>query len=127
MLKVNFCTSSDFNALCVSLSTNNLSLGFGMKKIHQLIIGAVALGLTSIAAAQSAPATTGDGAKKSSDPFIERRNEKAQAKSDYKSNKISKDELKKEKQAANKELKASGAQAPIEGNIDLNPPGGAKK
>jgi len=99
-----------------------------MKTMHQLIIAAVTLGLASFASAQSAMAPADQSAKPAStDPYIQRRNEKAAAKKEYKSKQISKDQYKQEKKAANTELKKSGVEAPIEGNIDINPVGAGTK
>jgi hypothetical protein len=60
------------------------------------------------------------------DPYIQRRNEKAEAKKQYKSGQISKQQYDQQKKDANAELKASGATPPIRDNVDITPPGKGK-
>lgn len=62
-----------------------------------------------------------DGASGSTDPFVERRKEIAEAKAAYKSGKISKREYEEARKKADEKLKASGVRGDFEKNLDCLP------
>lgn len=91
-----------------------------MKQARHFVLGLALLSLAGIAAAQSnASSAPAAGSK---DPFVERRDEAAQAKKAYKAKKISKQEYNKEKKQAKDKLKATGVRSDTEKNQDVPQP-----
>jgi hypothetical protein len=91
-----------------------------MKKLTHVLLTLVALGAAGIAQAQTSPPASAD--QKSKDPFVERRNEKQEAKKEYKSGKISKEEYKADKAESTAKLKSTGERGLAEQNLDVPPP-----
>lgn len=87
-----------------------------MKKLHQLTLGVAMLAFASLAGAQ-APAAPAQGAK---DPFVDCRNEVADAKAKYEAKKLSKKEYEEAKKKAQAKLKASGAASDATKNLECN-------
>lgn len=102
-----------------------------MLKTKKYMLGIIVLGLTGIAQAQTssgatAPdATSASSSSTSSDPFVERREAKKEAKREYKAEKKdAKQEYKQAKKEANAKLKSSGDRSTTEKNLDV--PGTSK-
>lgn len=90
-----------------------------MARLHRILLGPAVLALTSLAFAQSStesastagPAASGNPANSAAtDPYVQRREARREAKADYKEKKkAAKQEYKEEKKDANALLKDSGA------------------
>lgn len=86
-------------------------------KARHILISTLFLGMTAGAMAQSAPATTGTT---SNDPFVQKRQADADAKSEYKDQKKSaKSEYKADKKAAKQQLKEERKQSRAARNEQL--------
>ncbi len=76
-------------------------------------------GSSGAAPAGTSSATTNPAASGSVDPYVKRREERRQAKEEYKAKKkVAKQAYKKGKKSADADLKASGAKPAAQGNIE---------
>lgn len=79
-----------------------------MKKMSRYLAAAVVLSIAGIANAQQ-----------SKDAFVQNREEKKEAKKEYKNHEISKQQYKEEKKAANDKLRATGEKPTAQTNIEF--------
>ena len=89
-----------------------------MNKLKHLLAGALALCIGGTALAQASGQTS--TGKKSRDPFVERREEMAEAKKKYNAGEISKEQYDKARVEATEKLKATGQRGIFEQNLEVS-------